>query len=229
MATMMTVLLESHGARGPRRAGWTVASVSVHAALIVGAIMVTAQAPDIASFVAESYHPVLPILPPEAPQPTPSQPTEPIASGAPSIPAIPIKIPAVPTFDVTRAFTRTAAGTEIFDRPSGPIVPMVIPPGAGVHTSGGVDRIAAPLPGNGAPDYPRSLRTAGVEGSVLVTFVVDTAGRAEPGSVRVVSNTHPLFAEAVRQWLGRTRYAPAEIRGMRVRQLVQQEVGFTLK
>ena len=225
----MTVLLESAGARGPRRAGWTVASVSVHAALIVGAAVVTTQAPGIAPLLNDPPILVIPYQPPQPPPPRPSQPTGPVAPGAPSIPALPIKIPTVPSFDVTRPFTKTPAGTEIFDRPPGSIVPTVIAPGGGVHTSGGVDRIAAPRSGNGAPDYPRSLRTAGVEGSVLVTFVVDTTGRAEPGSISVVSSTHPLFADAVRSWLGRTRYAPAEIRGMRVRQLVQQEVGFTLK
>lgn len=224
---MMTVLLESRGPRGPLRAGWTAASVSVHAALIVGAVVVTTQAPALLD-VPEPVINVIPYQPPRAPQPRPSQPTGPVMPGAPSLPSIPI--PTVPTFDVTRPFTTTTvAGTEIFDRPPGPIVPTVTAPGGGVHTSGGVDRIAAPLSGNGAPDYPRSLRTAGVEGSVLVTFVVDTTGRAEPGSITVVSSTHPLFADAVRQWLGRTRYAPAEIRGMRVRQLVQQEVGFALR
>ena len=226
---MMTVLLESGGTRGPRRAGWTAASVSVHAALIVGAVVVTAQAPTIATLVDEPPIRIIPYRPPAAPQPRPSRPTGPVTSGALSVPSIVIRIPTVPTLDPARPFTKPVAGTEIFDRPPGPEVLPIAAPGAGVHMPGGVDRIAAPRSGNGAPDYPRSLRTAGVEGSVLVTFVVDTTGRAEPGSITVVSSTHPLFADAVRQWLGRTRYAPAEIRGIRVRQLVQQDVGFALK
>jgi len=39
------------------------------------------------------------------------------------------------------------------------------------------------------PEYPDLLRQAGVEGTVVVEVVVDTAGHAEPGSLRVVRST----------------------------------------
>ncbi|HJU64130.1 MAG TPA: TonB family protein, partial [Gemmatimonadaceae bacterium] len=77
--------------------------------------------------------------------------------------------------------------------------------------------------------YPRALRNAGVEAEVVITFVVDATGGVERGSVTVVSATHELFADAVRRWLPHTRYAPAEINGKKVRQLVQQQLGFTLR
>lgn len=226
---MMTVLLESAGAREPRRAGWTLGSTVLHAALIVGAVALTTRAPQIADGSAEPVH-VITFDHPEPIEQRPSRPPAgPVLPGAPALPAIPINIPNVPTFDVTRPFTSSAVAAEdIFRRPSVPIV-SAAPGPAGVHVVGSVDRIAAQLPGNGSPDYPRTLRTAGVEGNVIVTFVVDTAGRAEPGSITIVSTTHALFADAVRHWLARTRYSPAVLDGQRVRQLVQQEVGFALK
>lgn len=223
----MTVLLESAGVRGPKRARWTMASVSLHGALIAGAIILTTQAPAI----VDQPVPIIPIVPyvpaPQPPEPAPSQPG-PALPGVPAIPSLPMTLPNVPTFDAGRPFAPAISPGDIFDRPSAPIATR----GAAtrdVHTAGSVERIASPIAGNGSPDYPRPLRNAGMEGSVVVTFVVDTAGRAEPASITIISATHPLFADAVRRWLTRTRYAPAEIDGQRVRQLVQQEVGFEIK
>ena len=225
---MMTVLLESGGARGPRRATWTIGSVSVHVLVIGAGVALGTQAPAV---VDVAPVPVIPVIY-DAPRPdqrtTPAH-ASPALSGAPLPPTIPIDVPSVPAFDVTRAFAPSPIPvTELFRRHGGPVEAAAAVESGGVHAGGSVDRIAAPLPDNGAPDYPRALRTAGVEGSVVVTFVVDTSGRTEPGSITIVSTTHDLFADAVRRWLTRTRYTPAEIRGQRVRQLVQQEVGFTL-
>ena len=223
---MMAVLMESAGVRGPKRTGWTLASISLHAALIVGAIVLTTQAPAIVD-PPTIIIPIVPYVTAQTPKPAPSEPALARLPGAPAIPTLPIALPDVPTFDVDKPFARDIPPGAIFHRPDAPIGPAPVATGS-VHTYGSVERIATPLAGNGSPNYPRSLRAAGVEGSVVVTFVVDTAGRAEPASITIVTATHALFADAVRQWLLRTRYAPAEIRGTRVRQLVQQEVGFKL-
>jgi TonB family protein len=98
-----------------------------------------------------------------------------------------------------------------------------------IYTGDAVERMVAPRHDNPRPDYPSQLRAAMVEGDVVVRFVVDTLGRVEPSSIVIVRATHPLFGDAVRRWLSRTRYAPAEVSGRRVRQLVQQPVGFTLR
>jgi hypothetical protein len=62
-----------------------------------------------------------------------------------------------------------------------------------------------------------------------VRFVVDSTGSVEPGSVAIITSTHSLFGEAVRRWLLRTRYVPADVAGHAVRQLVEQRVYFTLR
>ena len=77
------------------------------------------------------------------------------------------------------------------------------------------------------PSYPDSLYRAGIGGRVVVEFVVDTSGKVDQVSVDVMASSDPLFALAVRQALGLTRFVPAILRGVRVRQVVQLPVEFT--
>lgn len=91
-----------------------------------------------------------------------------------------------------------------------------------------VDKPAAALPGTAQPAYPAMLTASGVEGDVLVQFVVDTLGRAELASFKVLKASHEAFGVAVRQALPRMRFLPAESGGRKVRMLVQQPFGFAL-
>lgn len=78
------------------------------------------------------------------------------------------------------------------------------------------------------PRYPESLRSVGVEGTVVMRFIVGTNGRVEPGSIQVISSPHNLFSEAVKRALLNTRFRPAEAGGQKVRQLVEQPFSFKL-
>ena len=80
--------------------------------------------------------------------------------------------------------------------------------------------------GGNAPVYPPSLVAAHVGGRVLVQFVVDTDGRPDIGTFKVLMSSNPLFADAVREALPSMRYEPATVDGRRVRQLVQQPFNF---
>ncbi len=91
-----------------------------------------------------------------------------------------------------------------------------------------VDKQVVLLAGNAPPFYPEALRNSGVEGQVVALFVVDEQGRAEEGSIRFVRSDSPLFEDAVRAALRRMRFAPAEVAGRKVRQLVQMPFLFTL-
>lgn len=227
---MMTVLLESRAARGPRRTRWAVLSITLHAAVIAAAIVVTMQATGDATEIMEP--PEAPIFIPMPPEPRARSD----ATGAPRQtaaprPIVPISVPSIPTFEPSMPFSAAPlTERQIFGGglPAAP-VQRAGEAGNGVHTTGTVERVASALAGNGQPAYPGALRRANVEGEVLVRFVVDSTGRVEPGSISVVQATHPAFADAVRDWLPLTRYAPAEIGGRRVRQMVQQTIGFTLK
>ena len=84
------------------------------------------------------------------------------------------------------------------------------------------------IPGTGNIRYPDTLRMANVEGEVLAQFVVDANGQFEPGSFKVLRSSHRLFTQAVEAALPAMRFSPAELRGIRVRQLVQQPFTFSL-
>lgn len=91
-----------------------------------------------------------------------------------------------------------------------------------------VEKIALPLPGNPVPAYPGILRTAGIEGSVTLRFVIDTAGVVEPGSAVVVRSDHELFTAATLRALPTHRFLPAEVGGRKVRMLVEQRFEFAI-
>lgn len=78
------------------------------------------------------------------------------------------------------------------------------------------------------PRYPPAMQQAGVSGLVEVQYVVDTLGRAEPASWKVIRSTHPSFEAPAREAIMRARFKPARIRGQAVRQLVQQSIRFTI-
>ena len=76
------------------------------------------------------------------------------------------------------------------------------------------------------PVYPAGLRHAGIGGAVHLTYVIDTQGHVEPGSVMIVSSDHPAMAESVRRSLGQAVFRPGKVRGQPVRVLVRQTVRF---
>ena len=79
------------------------------------------------------------------------------------------------------------------------------------------------------PSYPAALRQAGVSGSVMAQFVVDTTGLAEVSTFRVLESTDPLFTAAVRNALPKMRFEPAQVDGHKVRQLMQVPFNFALQ
>jgi protein TonB len=94
--------------------------------------------------------------------------------------------------------------------------------------AGQVDRQVSLVPGTQPPRYPETLRTAGVEGSVVALFVVDEHGRVDDASIRFAQDGNSLFEDAVRVALRRMHFIPAEFGGRKVRQLVQMPFVFTL-
>jgi hypothetical protein len=73
-------------------------------------------------------------------------------------------------------------------------------------------------------DPPADL--AGVAGSVRLMYVVDSAGRAEPGSVHILEATRPGFMAPAVATIGSCSFRPGRQRGRAVRVLVQQRVDF---
>ena len=98
----------------------------------------------------------------------------------------------------------------------------------GAYTQDVVERVAWPHNDNPRPRYPESLKNAGIEGSFLVEFVVDSTGRVDPKTLSFPKAAHPAFLRAVRDALLRSRYFPAELAGLKVRQLVSQQFTFVI-
>jgi periplasmic protein TonB len=84
------------------------------------------------------------------------------------------------------------------------------------------------LPGAPTPAYPIELRSANVEGSVLVQFVVDASGMADTTTIKVLKSTHDLFTSSVRATIPFIHFTPAEVGGRKVKQLVQMPFQFSL-
>ncbi len=74
--------------------------------------------------------------------------------------------------------------------------------------------------------YPVLLRRAGISGFVLVEFVIDTTGRVEPSSIRIVKSSHAAFEGPARDAIRKSLFRPGRVRGMAVRVLAQQQIDF---
>ena len=75
--------------------------------------------------------------------------------------------------------------------------------------------------------YPDILLSAGMTfGEVTAQFVVDTLGRVELNSFKVIRSTHDLFTKSVRNALPEYQFLPAEKDGRKVRMLVQEKFEF---
>jgi TonB family protein len=91
-----------------------------------------------------------------------------------------------------------------------------------------VEQAVTPRPGNAAPRYPDLLRSANVEGEVLAQFVVDTAGRVDMNTFKILKSSHDLFTAAVRGALPSMQFFAAQVGGRKVKQLVQMPFQFSL-
>ena len=77
-----------------------------------------------------------------------------------------------------------------------------------------------------APRYPAVLAEARIPGRVELAYIVDTLGRVEPGSLRILESTHRAFAATAETTVLTSRYRPARYHGRVVRQLVRQAFSF---
>jgi len=97
-----------------------------------------------------------------------------------------------------------------------------------VYTVLQVDQMVERYQASAAPVYPPELSARGTEGMVEATYVVDTSGRVDTTTIRVMQSDHPRFTESVRVALAESRFRPAKRAGKAVRQLVQQRFRFKL-
>ena len=77
-----------------------------------------------------------------------------------------------------------------------------------------------------APAYPDSLRAAGVEGRVMLEFVIDTSGTVEQSTVRVLSSSNLSLEAPARAAILTCRFQPGRIHGIPVQVRVQQPINY---
>ena len=142
------------------------------------------------------------------------------------------KLPAVPS-EIDLA-SRITSESDFGDVDTGALVnassmwALTHPGKNGAYGQDVVERVAWPHQDNPRPRYPAELQRAGIEGTLMVQFVVDSTGRVDEKTLSFPSDVQPGFLRAVRDALLRSRFFPAELAGMRVRQLVQQQFTFVI-
>ncbi len=224
---MLERLLESRF-KPERSVGGTIASVTGHTALVAAALYATAQTHVRARPNADAVHVFFtPAQPVATANPGPTTPSKPLDGRRPIL--VNVKIPDISIVPI--------AADPIVARPGDfARVPMDAAGGVGTPSpspgatfrADQVEKQVAVLPGGSPPLYPEALRMAGVEGQVVAVFVVDDQGRVEAGSISFLRSDNEQFEREVRATLRNMRFAPAEVGGRKVRQLVQMPFVFKL-
>ena len=78
-------------------------------------------------------------------------------------------------------------------------------------------------------EYPPALRHAGLQGRVSVQAVIDTLGRAELASVKVIARPNTAFDESARAYVLHAVFRPARVKGRAVRVLITVPVNYRIE
>jgi protein TonB len=78
------------------------------------------------------------------------------------------------------------------------------------------------------PDYPVLLKQAGIQGRVILRAVIDTTGRVEPASVRIMKSPNPAFDQPTKDWVLKALFRPARLHGRGVRVFINLPVDYSL-
>ena len=239
---MLNTLLESKPKK-ERSVGGSLFSLVLHSVLITAAVYATARAAteddkpkeEKIEFVETKQEEPKPEEPkPEEPPPPPDVVAAPPPPKGFQVLSAPVDIPdVIPDVDLTKKVTDEAdfSGKGVaggvakgVEGGTGPVVTNTDQPFFEFQ----VEKPVVAAPGGCQPKFPEMLRTAGMVGEVQAQFIVDTTGRVQPGSFKVLKTTHELFATEVRKATSCMRFLAAETGGKKVRQLVQQPFVFDI-
>ena len=215
----------------------TMTSVVVHAGLIALLVTVTARAGQQEQEEKREEQVSFVELPKNEPPPEPEpEPPPPEVVAAPPPPkgfqvlTAPIEIPdELPEIDLSKAVTNEEdfSGKGV----AGGVAKGVVGgtgPTDQAYFEFQVEKPVLAREGNPAPQYPEMLRSGNVEGEVLAQFVVDTLGRVDMSTFKVLRSSNELFTASVKRVLPKMKFYPAETGGRKVKQLVQLPFAFKL-
>jgi protein TonB len=217
---MFTTLIESTPHRKPSGKA-NLISALFHSSLIAAAVYATASgaASNVVATAATQAEKILWVKPSAQPASAPAPPAKPKPKARPVV--APTKVPTTtPPID-----PNAQATVEPEPAPATSVGGGGAP---GAFNAFEVDQEVVAVAGSIRPRYPDMLRSSGTEGQVIAQFVVNEKGRADQKTFKVISSTHPLFADAVNRALPQMRFKPAKIGGKPVSQLVQQLFVFKL-
>jgi protein TonB len=235
---MFRTLLESRAIR-QRHTGGSIVSVLFHSAIITAGVIATTR--DLVTSIPEPPAPrVIPYVRTVDPHPAPARRTPSLSTASlvsiPSVPRldIPTIVPVgIPPVDLTGTPTPIDFSPGPVGK-SGLLCEQDCAQSAPMDASGNqlwnarelmMRLLEEPVP----PHYPESLRRAGVEGEVVVKFVVDTTGRVDMRSIEILKSTHGAFSTAVRETISRLRFAPATSGERKIPALAVMPFHFTLR
>jgi TonB family protein len=220
-------LIESKRRKSGRRAfGVGAVSLIVHTVVIAGAVYATLNAGQSDNSVKVDTAMVF-VDQPKQEKPPEQQPVQldvPLKGFqtvvAPDV--IPTNIPPVNLQEHFDPKDYSGSGVE------GGLASGMVPTGNEVFMEAIVEEKPTVLSGP-IPVYPELLKQAQIQGRVLVQAIVDTLGRAEPNSVKVLQSPNPGFDQSAKTYVLKALFRPARVHGRAVRVLIQIPIDFRLK
>lgn len=138
----------------------------------------------------------------------------------------PVLPPDLPVVNVAGIPPIDGATTPV-GAPPDPPVQSGLPGDGGVWNDAIVDERPEVLSGP-ILTYPELMRQAGIEGRVVVEVVIDSLGRAEPGSLRIVESPQRAFNAPALSYVRRALFRPARVTGRSVRVRVRLPIDFRI-
>ncbi|HWC74762.1 MAG TPA: TonB family protein [Gemmatimonadales bacterium] len=77
-------------------------------------------------------------------------------------------------------------------------------------------------------EYPPLLREGGVQGRVTMQAIVDTSGRAEPSSLKIIARPSTGFEQSARDYMLHTVFRPGRVNGRAVRVRVRVPIDYKI-
>ncbi|MBI4502154.1 MAG: TonB family protein [Gemmatimonadetes bacterium] len=200
----------------------TVLSVLFHVVVIFAAVKATMKANELIG--GPRVDTTVVFLGPEQPKTPPSPAVElPALEGFRTVVA-PVTIPTeIPPIDLREKFKPEeyrGVGVELAPQEA---------PEAGVAYAEAIVEERPELISSPPVEYPGLLRQAGIAGEVLVEVVIDTTGRAEPKTLRIVRSSHPAFEQPAKDVVLKSVFRPGRVGGRPVRVLVDLPVSFSIR
>jgi TonB family protein len=219
------VLIESGRKPDTKIFGVGLVSLTIHTAIIAGAVYATLSAgeTDTAVRVDTTVVFIDQQQQQKPPEPQPVQLDVPLKGFqtvvAPAV--IPTNIPPV---NLTEHFDpKDYSGTGV----EGGIATGLVPTGNEVFMEAIVEEKPSVLSGPQLV-YPDLLKQAGIQGRVIVQAIIDTSGRAEPASVKILQSPNPGFDQPAKNYVLKALFRPARVHGRAVRVLVNVPIDFKI-